>query len=112
MIKWAIGLAIAAIIGLTGFKLVPVYINNHAVKKIAQEVVRDDTLKDSTKRAVLGRLSNEFHERNLSHLDPKEVVKVARDTNGNLVLDVKYEERKKLMYNLEIVAGFDEQFSY
>ena len=40
-----------------------------------------------------------------------EIVKVVRDNSGDWVLDIKYEERRKLMYNLEIVAGFDEQFT-
>jgi hypothetical protein len=112
MIKWLIGLTVAGIVGLAGFKLVPVYINNHAVNKIAQQVVSDVELKNSPKREVMGRIRTGFAQNNITHLDPKDIFKVARDTNGNLVLDVKYEERRKLMYNLEIVAGFDEQFTY
>ncbi|MEM7258288.1 MAG: DUF4845 domain-containing protein [Pseudomonadota bacterium] len=111
MIKWLVGLAVAGIIVLTGVKLLPVYVNNHALKKIAQQVVSDQELKSRPKREVLGQLKSAFMENNLGHLDPKEVVKVARDSNGNLVLDVKYEERRKLMYNIELVAGFDEQFT-
>ncbi len=111
MIKWVVGLAVLGFVGLTGFKLVPVYINNHAVGKIAQDVVTDTELKNRSKREVLGKIGRQFADNNLSHLDPKEVMSVARDSNGNLVLDVKYEERRKLLYNLEIVAGFDEQFT-
>lgn len=112
MIKWALALAVAGVLGLAGIKLVPVYISNHAVSKIAQQIVSDAELKNKPKREVLSQLEREFLENNLGHLDPKKVVKVARDANGGLVLDVKYEERKKLLYNLEIVAGFDEQFTY
>lgn len=111
MIKWFVGLVVTGVIVLNGVKLLPVYLNNHAVKKIAQQIVNDDELKRSPKREVLGQLKSRFMENNLTHLEPKEVVKVARDANGNLVLDVKYEERRKLMYNIEIVAGFDEQFT-
>lgn len=112
MIKWLFGLTVAGLIGLTGFKLIPVYIHNHAVKTIAQDVVSDADLKNRPKREVLNQISSRFYDNNISHLDPKEIIKVARDTNGNLVLDVKYEERRKLMYNIEIVAGFDEQFTF
>lgn len=109
MIKWALGIMLAGAVLLTGFKLVPVYIDNHALNKIVNEVMRDDEL--NSRREVISALQGQFHEHNLTHLDAKEVVKVARDSNGELVLDVKYEERRKLLYNLEIVAGFDEQFT-
>ncbi len=111
MIKWVIGIVVIGFVGITGFQLVPVYINNHAVNKIARQVVSDTELKNRPKREVLGKIQKQFSDNKLSHLDPKEVVSVARDSNGELVLDVKYEERRKLMYNLEIVAGFDEQFT-
>lgn len=112
MIKWVLGIMLAGAVLLTGFKLIPVYIDNHALNKIVGEVLRDTELKSRPKRDVMSALQGRFREHNLTHLDPKEVIKVARDTNGELVLDVKYEERRKLLYNLEIVAGFDEQFTH
>ena len=111
MIKWLLGLMVAGAVVLTGFKLVPVYIDNHALNEVMSDVLRDGDLKTRSKREVISKLQGLFRERNLTHLDPKEIVKVARDSNGELVLDVKYEERRKLLYNLEIVAGFDEQFT-
>ena len=111
MIKWVLGLMVAGAVILTGFKLVPVYIDNHALSEVMSDVLRDNDLKSRPKRDVISKLQGHFRERNLTHLDPKEIVKVARDSNGGLVLDVKYEERRKLLYNLEIVAGFDEQFT-
>lgn len=111
MIKWFFGLAVAGVFGLTAFKLVPVYINNHAVNTIAKQVVSDVDLKARPKREVINQIRTRFRDNNLSHLDPQEVVKVARDNDGNLIIDVKYEERRKLMYNIELVAGFDEQFT-
>ncbi len=111
MIKWLLGIMAVGAVLMTGFQLVPVYIDNHAVSKIVNDVLDDTELKDRPKREVLSALRGQFNEHNLTHLDPKDVIKVARDSNGELVLDVKYEERRKLLYNLEIVAGFDEQFS-
>lgn len=111
MIKWGLGILLAGAVLLTGFKLVPVYIDNHALNKIVGEVLRDGELKNRPRREVLSALQGRFADHNLTHLDPKEVIKVARDKNGELVMDVKYEERRKLLYNLEIVAGFDEQFT-
>lgn len=111
MIKWAIGLLFCGLVLVTGFQLVPVYINNMTVKKIVEETVADGELRNRSKREVIRVIAKRFRNRDLDHLDPGEVIKVARDKNGDLVLDVKYEERRKLLYNLEIVAGFDEQFT-
>lgn len=111
MIKWLGILAILFFVALTGFQLVPVYMSNYAVKQIAQEVVTDSALKSKPKREVINQLKGRFLAQDLDHLDPGEIVKVGRDNNGEWVLDIKYEERRKLMYNLEIVAGFDEQFT-
>ncbi len=111
MIKWFLGLAVVGFFAVSVFQLVPVYMTNHTVSQIVQQVVSNSELDGRPKRDVLRLLSTRFAERDLDHLDPNEMMKVARDANGKLVLDVKYEERRKLMYNLEIVAGFDEQFT-
>ncbi len=111
MIKWAIGIVLGGMILLTGFQLVPVYINNMTISSIVEETIADEALKSRPKREVFRTIARHFRDREINHLDPVEVMKVARDKNGELVVDVKYEERRKLMYNLEIVAGFDEQFT-
>ena len=111
MIRWLCILAIIGVVGITGFRLVPVYMNNYAIKQIAQEVVADTSLKSKPKREVINQLKGRFNAQDIDHLDPGEIVKVVRDNSGDWVLDIKYEERRKLMYKLEIVAGFDEQFT-
>jgi len=111
MIKWLAAFAIIGVVAITGIQLVPVYMNNYAVSEIVREVVADESLRSRPKREVISQLKGRFNAQDIDHLDPGEIVKVARDNNGEWVLDVKYEERRKLMYNLEIVAGFDEQFT-
>lgn len=109
--KWVLTLLLGGMAITFGFKLLPVYIDNKAVMTIAEELVADQELKNQPKRQIQSALDNMFLSHNLAHLDPKEIVKINRDDNGELVLGVKYEERRKLMYNLEIVAAFDDQIS-
>lgn len=109
--KWVLTLLLGGMAITFGFKLLPVYIDNKAVKTIAEELVADHELKNQPKRQIQSALDNMFATHNITHLDPKEIVKIERDDNGQLVLGVKYEERRKLMYNLEIVAAFDDQIS-
>lgn len=108
MFKLIVILAIAGTLALVGIQFVPVYIQNHAITKVAQDVVSQDDLR--TKREVLKRVQELFNLNDISH-DPKEIVTVERDNGGDWVVGVKYEERRKLMYNLELVAAFDDQIT-
>ena len=109
--KWFLSIVLGGIVVLAGFKLLPVYVNNQKVKSIANEVLDDQVLAKLPKREIKKAIQTKFNDHNLDHLNPEEVVSVKRDSNGSLVLDLKYEERRKLLYNIELVAGFDEQFS-
>lgn len=111
MFKWLAVATIAGIFAVMGIQLLPVYIQNHAVKKIASEVVSDAELAESPKRKVMAKVTELFNRNDINSLDAKEVVTVGRDKVGELMLIVKYEERRKLLYNLEIVAAFDDEIT-
>ncbi len=111
MIKWALVFVIGGFFAITGWQLVPVYFNNHLLGNIVADIVAEDTLRKRPKRELIQAIDGQFKNNNLGHLETSEVVKVGRDPSGTLIVDVKYEERRKLLYNLEIVAGFDEQFT-
>ena len=111
MFKWLALATIAGIFTVMGIQLLPVYIQNYAVKKIASEVVSDAELADSPKRKVVAKVQELFAQNDINNLDSKKVVTVGRDKVGELMLIVKYEERRKLLYNLEIVAAFDDEIT-
>ena len=107
MFKLLVTVAIGGMLLLMGIQFVPVYVQNHAVKKVAQDVISQDDLK--TKKAIVNRF-NELFRLNDINQDPKEILNVVRQ-DGKWIVDVKYEERRKLMYNMELVAAFDDQIS-
>lgn len=107
MFKWIITIAIAGMLALVGIQFIPVYIQNHAVKKVAQEVISGDF---KSKRAVIKKAEELFRLNDINK-DSKEILSVNRDNTGEWVVGVKYEERRKLMYNLELVAAFDDQIT-
>jgi len=111
MVKWIAGIAVIAMVALLGMALVPAYIENHKVTKIATQVVNDPELAKSPRRVVAKRVEELFRTNEVKNLKPEDVVTVLRDNAGELVIDVKYEERRKLVYNLEIVAVFDDQIT-
>ncbi len=108
MFKLLVTLALVGMLALVGIQFVPVYIQNHAINKVAQDVISQDDLR--TKREVVKRVQELFRANDINQ-DPKEILTVQRDNKGQWVVDVKYEERRKLMYNLELVAAFDDQIT-
>lgn len=101
-------MAIAGVVVLMGIQFIPVYIQNHAITKVAQDVVSQDDL--NSKRAIVKRVEELFRLNDIPQ-SPKDIMTVERDNKGKWVVGVKYEERRKLMYNLELVAAFDDQIT-
>ena len=108
MFKLIATVAIAGVVALMGIQFIPVYVQNHAITKVAKDVVSQDNL--NSKRQIVSRVEELFRLNDISQ-DPSEIMTVQRDNKGEWVVDVKYEERRKLMYNLELVAAFDDQIS-
>lgn len=108
MFKLIVTVAIAGTLALMGIQFVPVYIQNHAITKVAKDVVSRDDIR--SKKEVVKQLEEGFRLNDISQ-DPREIMTVERDNKGKWVLDVKYEERRKLMYNMELVAAFDDQIT-
>lgn len=107
MLKVLVTIAIVGVVALVGIQFVPVYIQNHTINKVASNVVSQDL---KTKREVIKQIEEAFRLNDINHA-PKDIMTVVRDNTGDWVLDVKYEERRKLMYNLELVAAFDDQIT-
>ena len=108
MFKLIVTVAIAGMLVLMGIQFVPVYIQNHAITKVAQDVVSQKDLR--SKKEIVKRLEELFRLNDIPQ-NPKDIMTVQRDNKGAWVVDVKYEERRKLMYNLELVAAFDDQIT-
>ena len=107
MFKLLVTIAVAGMLALVGIQFIPIYIQNHAINKVAQDVVSQDF---RSKREIVSRVEELFRLNDIGQ-NPKEIMKVVRDNKGNWVVDVKYEERRKLMYNMELVAAFDDQIT-
>jgi len=109
MFKMLGALVLCGAVALLGMKLVPVYMQNYKIKKIAEQVVSDPELK--SKRDLVKKVEELFRFEDINDLEPKETVTVNRDNLGEWVLGVKYEKRSDLVYNLGVVASFDDQIT-
>ena len=102
-------IAIVAAAAMFGMSAVPMYVNHLTVMDIVKDISSDPELREQTTRKVRTAVSKRFQTNNLWDLDPEEVIKVRRDKQLGLVLDVDYEVRRPLFGNMELVARFQEE---
>ncbi|MCB1757261.1 MAG: DUF4845 domain-containing protein [Gammaproteobacteria bacterium] len=105
-------LIVVSIIAVTAMFVMaagPMYFNHMTVMEIAKDVAADQELKDKPIRQVRDSINKRFQTNSLWDLDPEEVIKVHREKNKGLVLEVNYEARRPLFYNMDLVTHFNEQ---
>lgn len=110
MSMWSL-LGILVLIGFAGLvavKLVPVYLNYWSVASVAESVIKD-TGPDDPMPETWDKLVTRFDLNNIDHLDARKILKVKR-VDGGLQIDVEYERRKPLAYNVALVVSFDRTF--
>ncbi|MDO6461161.1 DUF4845 domain-containing protein [Granulosicoccaceae sp. 1_MG-2023] len=94
-----------------GFAAIPMYMNHMTVMSIAEDVSADPELQNSSSlKQVKKALSQRFQMNNLWDLNPDEVIKIHREGRGSsgFELEVDYEVRRPLFYNMALVAHFSE----
>lgn len=104
-------IGIGAGIVMFGFAAVPMYMNHMTVMSIVDDVSADSELqKSASLKPVRQAISKRFQMNSLWDLNPEEVIKIHREGRGNtgFQLEVDYEVRRPLFYNMELVAHFNE----
>lgn len=110
MSMWSL-LGILVLIGfaaLVAVKLTPVYLNYWSVASVVESVI-EDTGRNDPMPEVWDKLVTRFDLNNISQLDAREILDVKR-SDGGLQIDVQYEQRKNLVYNVALVVSFDRTF--
>ncbi len=110
MSMWSL-LGLLILIGfilLLAVRLIPVYLTYWNVAEVTESVI-EETGPEDAMNEVWNKITTRFDLNNISSVDPREVMKIRRKDNG-IAIDVKYEQRKKLMYNVALVVSFDRTF--
>lgn len=102
-------ISIIAVVAMFGMSAAPMYFNHFTVMEIVNGISNDPALRDQTTRQVKSAVTKQFQTNNLWDMDPEEVVKVRRDKTLGLIIDVDYEVRRPLFYNMELIAHFSEE---
>ncbi len=87
------------------FKLIPIYLDDHAVGSILESLDNYPDVREASPREVEGRIQKGFLINSIRDI-PEENIKVNRN-NSFLTVDVNYERRVDLVFNIDLVMTFE-----
>lgn len=105
----AVLLAVAAVITLS-LRLGPHYMNHQTVVSIIDSL-GSDSVHQIEKRKIRDLLKKRFKINTLYDLDPSDIVEIVR-TKEHTKLNVSYEVREPMVYNVDAVLMFNGEFEF
>lgn len=99
-----IALLLVVFFALVAIKLVPVYVDNYTIRtamaNVASEIEMDGLTPGKVRAALNKHLNVNMIDVNAEDIEISEV-------EGGLAIDINYEVRVPLFYNLDVVASFE-----
>lgn len=112
----AVSLGVVIIIGAVlgavwlSLRLIPHYIDFETMKSVMEDLPGPQ-VHEMDKRTIRDSLEKRFKINNLRSFKVRDVVKIER-TSKSTVIDVAYEVREPLMFNIDLVLSFEDQYTY
>lgn len=112
----AVSLGIIIIIAAVGgflwlsLRLIPHYIDFETVKSVMEDLPGPQ-VHEMDKSAIRESLEKRFKINNLRTFKVRDVVKIER-TSKSTVVNVAYEVREPLMFNIDVVLSFQDEYIY
>lgn len=106
LIGWALLIFLIVFVAATALKVVPVYMDNFAMKKLIQHAADSGELSGLSKREVKGFLNSRFQINSLYDASADNY-DISRDANGALTINANYEKKVPYFYNIDLVFTFD-----
>lgn len=107
MLSWLVVIGIAVFFGMVGIKSFPVYMNHYKVVSILANVAGQPTIGEQTPHDISRTLEKRFDIDMVKHVTHKDV-KVAKTKNNDRELQLIYEVRVHMFYNVDAVYSFEE----
>ena len=103
VLGWLAGLLVVGFLLSLSLKVMPIYLDDHALTKVIDSL--DERLDDDVATLNQTRiLINKGLQTNLVKMQPGEL-RVFKE-NGQVVVDIDYERRLKLLYNIDLILTF------
>ena len=107
LIGWLLILLVGGFFVLLVLKLGPIYMENYSVKTALMALKNEHGVDEKSTREIRQMLMNRL---DINYVDslPKDAITIARKTGGNKWVDVTYEVREHLFYNVDVILSFSD----
>ena len=110
LVQWLVLIMIVGTIATMAIRTVPHYIDFYTMVSLV-EALPDEQVHSMTKQKIRDSLKKRFKINNIRDLDPAKVVGIERK-RGETTLELEYEVREHLFYNIDVVMSFTKRFNY
>jgi len=110
MISWIILIGLVGFVGIFGFKLIPIYLDNFAINKAMLKVAKDVEPGESPQQIRIS-ISGLFDVNSINSIKPEDVdIKIDPDTKA-VTMKVNYDARTNFIANIDLVVHFEKTYS-
>lgn len=109
LMGWLVVLALFAFSLTVFFKLIPVYIENYAVKQAFEKVVSDPEIKNQTSEQIRQHFSKYIVTNSIKSVTSDKLIISPKENKKNIELN--YEVRKLFIGNIDFIMSFHHQES-
>lgn len=103
-------LVLIGFVTIMGVRLVPIYLEYWRIAKVAESVQQDRQLAEASIREIRQALSSRLTLNNVRDRNVNEIYQI-QQRDGSLAITVSYEERRHLIFNLDVVASFERRYA-
>lgn len=107
LISWLAIIGLLLFNGIIALQVVPVYINDHSVKTLMENLENDSSLRGATPKKIKDTIKKRLRVNNVYSIG-KDDIKLAKSKRGYLVTIV-YEPRGKLIGSLDYIVSFEHE---
>ena len=107
---WLLFVIAAVFIGSTALRLGPHYLDFQVIQSVVERLPASQVHGEMTRGEIREHFQKQFRVENFS-FKVKDIVKIER-TKDETIVDVNYEVREPLFYNIDVVLSFSEQRSF
>jgi hypothetical protein len=105
-ISWLVILVVAGFLIYVGMKITPVYLDHYAVQAVLKSVKNDQLSARKSKREIRSMITKRLDINNIRHVT-RDHISIKR-SGKNTTINIAYEERRPIVYNISLVMTFDE----
>ena len=91
-----------------GLKLMPIYLDHNVISGVAESLQESGRAAQMTQTEIRTEISNSLRVNNIRDFELSSVT--ANTANNRTVINIAYEKRVPLFFNIDAVVSFDDSF--